>query len=565
MKKRKDSLHDFDYQGVSFHILYIFPNNIKNTDTPCLGRINPIDPATTKAYTKHQIYGSKSNAPLNFQVRGKDKLDIWNHKKDLAASSIIALMKQNGLIQSESTTDLNDDSSNSDLSVLAKNFQGMFFMLHRSEWGLRTVAEYTRQYEVLAAELSGIQANLLDGEKYRDLQETICYNALKTARKVDNWRYGDEPPASARKRLSLLYELIQDLKQVEGVPIPVIPTRYNSKPSRQQLLLDRIDSARSLPYDFLHTACVTGAIPGQLGILADGGLRISELAGLLFSCLHAIDTSQGTLYYIEINGQLTPSGKRTEITKTAASYRIVPLSPELGEELNRQRQQLEEQLGDLAFRLMCGQASCDEYIDTPAQAAAWQKKVGEQIPELLRSTSLIDAMVSERAYVFNLDVQNKYLFSMITCHALRRNYCTWLYCYSGLCTSEIYRLMGHSDKARPKSSSEGLTDTDLRRICLQNYVSHTLYHTPGSLTYSLSNTIRATEVPACNVNLILPPKATINLILEDTEPSNRIHYSSDGILVEEVRREKTRNPQYDYSLLASDEVWAIKDKHKLLD
>ena len=174
MKKRKDPLHDFDYQGVSFHILYIFPNSIKNTDTPCLGRINPIDPATTKAYTKHQIYGSKSNAPLNFQVRGKDKLDIWNHKKDLAASSIIALMKQNGLIQSESTTDLNDDSSNSDLSVLAKNFQGMFFMLHRSEWGLRTVAEYTRQYEVLAAELSGIQANLLDGEKYRDLQETIC-------------------------------------------------------------------------------------------------------------------------------------------------------------------------------------------------------------------------------------------------------------------------------------------------------------------------------------------------------------------------------------------------------
>ena len=77
--------------------------------------------------------------------------------------------------------------------------------------------------------------------------------------------------------------------------------------------------------------------------------------------------------------------------------------------------------------------------------------------------------------------------------------------------------------------------------------------------------IRATEVPACNVNLILPPKATINLILEDTEPSNRIHYSSDGIFVEEVRREKTRNPQYDYSLLASDEVWVIKDKHKLLD
>lgn len=324
-------------------------------------------------------------------------------------------------------------------------------------------------------------------------------------------------------------------------------------------------SARSLPYDFLHTACVTGAISGQLGILAYGGLRISELAGLLFSCLHAIETSQGTLYYIEINGQLTPSGKRTEITKTAASYRIVPLSPELGQELIHQRKQLEEQFGDVAFRLMCGQASIDEYIDTPAQAASWQKKVGERIPELLRSTRLIDAMVSERAYIFNLDVQNKHLFSMLTCHALRRNYCTWLYCYSGLCTSEIYRLMGHSDKTHPKSSSEGLTDTDLRRICLQNYVSHTLYHTPGSLTYSLSSTIRSTEVPACNVNLILPPKATINLILEDTEPANKIHYSAEGILVEEAHQEKTRNPQYDYSLLASDEVWSIKDKHKLLD
>lgn len=118
--------------------------------------------------------------------------------------------------------------------------------------------------------------------------------------------------------------------------------------------------------------------------MIDAGLRISEDAGLLFDSLRAIDTSQGTLYYVEITGQLSPSGKRTEITKTDSSYRTVPISYELAQDLVRYRQKLEETHGDLSLRLLCGQGEEDGFNDSPAKAAAWQERISKLVPQLLR-------------------------------------------------------------------------------------------------------------------------------------------------------------------------------------
>ena len=70
---------------------------------------------------------------------------------------------------------------------------------------------------------------------------------------MESWTYGEEPPSSARKRMSILYELIQDLKQVEGCQFTV-PKRYNeAQPSRQRQLLDIVDSARDLPVNSFRT------------------------------------------------------------------------------------------------------------------------------------------------------------------------------------------------------------------------------------------------------------------------------------------------------------------------
>ena len=68
--------------------------------------------------------------------------------------------------------------------------------------------EYQRQYDVLLKELGDFSVSNLDNTAYRNLQETICHNAVANARKLDAWMYGDEPPSSARKRRRLLYDLI---------------------------------------------------------------------------------------------------------------------------------------------------------------------------------------------------------------------------------------------------------------------------------------------------------------------------------------------------------------------
>lgn len=552
---------EFRSHNADFRLRYAWPKAYANTNTPCRGCLDPLDPLTGKPLSKHFLYGTDSNQPVHYMIYGKDPWDIWYNHLEAAVAHLAMLMAQQGLI-ANSSTHIDDPANTAKLDVLARNFKDTFFMLHRNEWKARTVDEYQRQYDVLLKELGDFSVSNLDNTAYRNLQETICHNAVANARKLDAWMYGDEPPSSARKRMSLLYELIQDLKQVEGIPIPAVPTRYNSKPSRQQQLLDRIDSARSLPESLLRSACAQPPLQGQAGLMIDAGLRISEDAGLLFDSLRAIDTSQGTLYYVEITGQLSPSGKRTEITKTDSSYRTVPISYELAQDLVRYRQKLEETHGDLSLRLLCGQGEEDGFNDSPAKAAAWQERISKLVPQLLRQKDFSRALASARAYCFSQKAQDIALRDRSTCHALRRNFCTWLYCQSGLDTAEIYRQMGHSYGPLQKKAA-GLTPEELRRMCLRKYVSPTLYHSANPLRYSVDGAQRMTEVPACEVILTLPTGTSIELTVEDSEPGNVIQITGEGLNVQLLLKDERHDMQYTYALLADEAEITILTKHKL--
>src|SRR5699024_2726637 len=107
-----------------------------------------------------------------------------------------------------------------------------------------------------------------------------------------------------------------------------------------------------------------------------------------------------------------------------------------------------------------------------------------EISKLFQGPLFFEALKSERVYTFNEIAQNTELKSMLTPHALRRNFCSWLYCKSGLNSPEIYRQMGHADKNRPKRTATGLTPEELRLMCLHKYVSPTLYHPANPLRYS---------------------------------------------------------------------------------
>ena len=341
MTKKSNPPLEFTRQGILFKIRFALLGSRRHSESPYRAYINPLDPSTNKPFTKRQLLGKSSDQPVNYTVYGKDPWDIYDNQRETAADYLLTLMAQQGLLSIGPTKDAQKEE---DLGALARDFEDMFFSLHESEWRPSTVLKYRGQYKILADLLSGFQVGALDSSLYRLIQEKICQDALSNSTSVDkeNWKYGDTPPSSASTRMNLLYCLIDDLKQVEGIPIPGSPTRYNSKPSRQKQLVDRIDSARSLPKTTLLTTCAQTSFPLLCEVLADTGLRISELSGLLFDSVRSVETSQGLMYFVEVNGQLDRFGRRTEITKTKASYRVIPLSSELGVQLQQYRQELEQ-------------------------------------------------------------------------------------------------------------------------------------------------------------------------------------------------------------------------------
>lgn len=559
-RKKSSDKKIYHFNGVTFAVRYSRPSARRHSAMPCRAYIDPLDLLTGKRLTQRQVYGKDSDEPVHYTVYGKDERDIWDNQLEAAASHLITLMIQQGLLADGAEP---DPAITANLADIARDFKDTFFELHRSEWNLSTTADYRRQYDVLADELVNLQVGDLSNEAYRNLQEAICRNALATSRKMESWKYGDEPPASARKRMSLLYELIQDLKQVEGVPLPAIPVRYNSKPSRRQQLLDFVDSARSLPAGLLSKALSGPSMPLQVGVLADAGLRISEVVGLCFESIQAVETSQGTMYCLVVDGQIQPSGKRTEITKTGSSYRVIPLSRELGELLMKLRQKPESQYGDLSLRLLCGHAEEGTFDDGPNTATAMNDKISKVVPALLRRPDFFAALKAKRAYCFEKKAQDVQLLSMATSHAMRRNFCTGLYCSSGLDTPEIYRQMGHADKSQPYRSAAGLTKEELIRMCLRKHVSSTLYHPANPLRYSVKGPYHGTEVPTCMLELVLEPGECMELTIEDTEPGTVTHMSGEGLSIQPVRRDEQRGFLYDYSFLAADAVTSGITKRKL--
>lgn len=552
-----------EYNGTHFYLNFSFPKDRQGSTMPCRALVTPLNPETGKKITKRQLYGKDSDYPINKALYGKNPTDIETQYFPTAANELIVQMRQTGLLEENHPDDPSAQAH--DLAALANSFKEMFFALHSKDWSKRTSDEYQRQYDVLAGELSGVMAETLAQDSYLALQESICRNALQTSRKKSAWKMGDEAPSSAQKRLNLLYLLIWDLKTVEGYNIPLIPTRYSGKPSRQDLLLSHIDSARSIPFDLLQQVCKDNILSNRAGILLDTGLRISEYGGLLFCSIGMVDGSQGPMYYLRITGQLQPDSKRTEIPKTDPSYRVVPLSKELGEMLMARQKTLEQQYGDISLLLLCGNADADNYCTTPESISKYMNGITELVPNLLRDPQIVDTLKESRPYRFDAVCQDKYLLSMLTCHALRRNFCTWLYCESGANTKSIYQQMGHADKSvKRRSGAFGATSSELYRMCLQKHVSRTLYHPAHPLQYRADGKVAESEVAACQIELILPPGSRWELIIEETEPLSHTSFSGD-VLWKQERQDDNRNTSYDSALLADARVYTIRSKRKLFE
>lgn len=541
---------------VFFSVTFTMLPPSKSSKNPCRALLNPLDEQTGNPITKRQLYDKDSDYPINKTVYGKNPKDILENHIPKVASELIVKMKECGLLSSA----VSSSESTVDLKFLAMQFKETFFAIHKNDWCNSTIRDYQGQFDILVEELKDVFPEDVTQDMYVELQKRICEKALQTSKKSAQWKFGDAAPASAQKRTNLLFLLLNDLKTIEGCCVPATPIRYQGKISRQDELLARIDSARSFPGEVISLMRESSPnFMGQPGLLLDCGLRISENAGLLNCSIDVLNGSQGPQYYLQITGQIRDTGKRTEITKTHASYRIVPISFELGQRLHN--------ICNTGNRLdlMCvpqNQALLPGSAESNARA--YLNRMSTEIPAFFEQEEVRSLLSDQRAYTFSPNSQEHHLSAYLTCHSLRRNFCTWLYCESGLNTDEIYRQMGHANKSQNKGRRMyGLNTQEIYSLCLKKYVSHTFYHEAHALSYHVDSIYTKTEVPACDINLSIPANSTVQIEIEDTEVGNVTQILSDSLQWNVERTELNRHNTVSYALLARKETYKIVASYKL--
>lgn len=552
-------MEDFEHNGVYFKTNLSYPSSYKASDTPCRIRITPRDPKTGKAITKRQLRGSDSDKPAETAIFGRDIEDIRKNLFPPVADGIIAQMHLAGFFDSGQAS----TAPAVDLGELARTYRDAFFAFSQRErnWAPLTVKDYGYQFDKLIPHLDGINALTINDEIYTAVFDSIC-DAARKATKVKQDDPYQEVPSAAQKRYGLLKQLISYLIEEDDIQIDCLPPDLDGKTSHLSSIMSQVDGVRSLPPDELLALCKNSPLADVISILTDTGLRIGEFTGLLFCSLGYLDGSQGRMYYLRVSGQLLPDGKRTEMPKTLPSYRIIPLCPEVGEAMYQRAMTLSAIHGDLSLQLLCGQSEGDAFLTDPATMRIYRDHLSNAITDLLRNEGMLQSLYAARQYVFNIKQQNEHVYRRLTGHSERRNFCTFLYCHSGFDAPEIPKLMGHADKTRKQpSNSYGATPSEIYRMCLRRYVSQSLLHSAQPLRYQADN-FKRSEVPSCALELTLPPHSSYDLIVDDMDPENELHFSGT-LTVQKVRQDDFTPGPYPYALLADPDMYMVRRKSKL--
>lgn len=549
MKKKKV----YEMDCIPFHVRFSNPKSYKKSKTPVRALITPLD-AHGKKITKRQLFGIDSDYPVEKPVRGKSKQDIIKNIFPNAAQELITAMREKHLLpDSEAAPSAH---ASPDLAAIGQEFQDTFFLRHanRDNWSEGTVRDYKRKYQKVLQALTGIFPEQLTDDMYQCVQECLARNSFppEEQEKAKSWKYGDSVSSTGQKQLHLLHLLIADLQSASEYHIPARAFAYKGNPSQQEQLLAKLSEARSfLPQEMLQLSQMAG-LPTQAKLLFDCGERISENGGLLWHSFHAIDSSQGSLYYIDITGQLENNCKRKEYTKTEAGYRSIPVSQELGKALMSEYLTCKGIQEDADLRLMCVLPESQTAESQKKDIINYMESLTKAIPAFLRSPEILQSQRARRVYQFDEEAQDQGLNDALTNHALRRNFNTWEHCSSGMGTLEISIQMGHApEKGMMKSKRSRKTPDELRKMCLQKYVSGTDVYPAHSLCYHTDGPYTEMEVAACMLELTLASGTSADLTIEDTEPGNLIRLLNSPLDVTLLHQEERRGVDYDFALLAA--------------
>lgn len=480
--------------------------------------ITPLHPDTGEKITKRELYGKTSNQAAIFHIYAANETTALEMSfPKLAEETILPAMIAAGIVSVPESPDLRD-----------------LFSYHRDEimeycrsqskrpWQESTIEGYSGQYSLMLDNMADIYPEDLTMDGYCYLQGLICQSAAQSSHDKEAWvQYGDEAPKSAQKRLNFLYQGLIYLELQDLIELPIVPFKYAGTPDRENELEQILGKPRSYP-DAVQREFLTAVKSDVLsGLIAACGLRISESAGLLGCSIFSIQNSQGTMHYLSVFGQLDSKGKYKEYGKSSAAYRRIPIPSKLAQTLCEQIKTSSTANNSRMDTLLLSTILSGNDKNEQKTALLAKKNTENTICSFLRKPSVQDQLYQNLPLCYSESSQKESLKTASTVHSLRRNFCTWLHCFSGLRYEEIFYLMGHSqgrDSPRPR----GKSNEELQKMCLHEFVSASAFHSQNPLFYRTDQSWNEMDVPACKLILDIPAGWKGDIIVTSTEPENDI-------------------------------------------
>ncbi len=492
----------------------------KKHSANCDIAITPLHPDTNKKITKRELFGKNSNQAAIFHIYAKNEteaLELFFPK--LVTETIIPAMIAAGILTMPDSPDLRA------LFALHKDTI-MEYCRSQSKrpWQESTVFGYYRQYDLMLNDLADIYPEDLTTELYCYVQGRICQAAAKSSHDKEAWvQYGDEAPKSAQKRLNFFYHGLMYLSLQNLIELPIVPFKYNGVPSRENELKQLLGKPRSYPFAIQKEFLNAFNEDALIGLIAACGMRISEAAGLLGCSISSIDTSQGTMYYLSIFGQLDSRGKYKEYGKSSAAYRCIPSPYELAQTIANQLDTVRKNACTNIDTRFLSVLFNETDIENDSKLALAAKESAEtSISVFLRHPEIQEQLYQQLPFLYDESVQRESLKAGSTIHSLRHSYCTWLHCFSGIDYDQIFYQMGHSQGQQAVPRPRGKSYEELQKMCLQEFVSNSMFHTQNPLHYRVDSSWDKMDVPACKLILDIPAGWSGDILITSTEPVNDI-------------------------------------------
>lgn len=546
------------YQGFAFEA-EIYPKKAGKAQEV---KIVPVVPQTGERVTKRQMEGKDSDQSYKVKLKGKDVAEIRRKAFPEAAKKIIEQLRQVGILPMPYTPD--------DFQELAEEY-GTDFLQSKKDtipWQEKTYENYTSIFNNRVKPLlRGLKPSEMTIDDYKRLQINICKDASDTASndKYKNWKSGEELPPTGKKGVYLLYLFLWYLLCAGLCSLSFLPFLYGGKISQIEKLHMRASRVQSFPNDITKELLKLFEDDFQARLLLDCGLRLNECTGLIWCNLHVLDSSQGKVYILQVTGQLNKDGYYVEYGKTNNAYRYIAVSQELGEKLVAKRMEIERKIGHkLSLEPICGYESNGKYISTPQFRKKYARELEDKIKQFFRTGEKQERFYQELKYMLPKQKENEklnqktFMRDSLTTHACRRNYCTNLYCSSGLPMEEIYQSMGHDPSHLTNQLPRGgKPEGDQCMLGLQKLVSQTAFHHQQPLRYDADGPYPRTEVPACDTILTVKKGQVVEVCVYPTEPNTKVKMDTPAGTIQQENFVEMLQYQFTTALLAAEDDHTI--------